>query len=343
MLEENVYNKEGNISLFSFNYFKNEIIGNRSCFICGNSNSEKEFNNEHIVPNWILKKLHLHDDFITLLNRQKIKYSQYKIPCCKDCNTRLSLFFEGPLRTFFELTFYEKIDLLTEDRSFYKKVYCWLALIFCKQHIYDNSIRYELDKRKENFNIGDIYDWGHLYNIHNIARSFFSDLKIDDSSLGSFIYLPSFEYKDSFNFDLRDNYYSSTQLLRLGDITFITSFCDGKWGYRLLKESMLDKISGPIKAIQAIEIFCFLTAISYNSLSTPHFLYKEIFDRYELSCDIPLLLELKTESERLSYSEYMKEYALELISECENKDEIIDGLNKSTWSFIFDSDFNFIQ
>jgi hypothetical protein len=74
--------------------FKREIVEGISCFICGCSPEGKDFNHEHVIPDWVLREFELQNDQISLPNSSGFKYSKYKIPCCVSCNALLGKSFE---------------------------------------------------------------------------------------------------------------------------------------------------------------------------------------------------------------------------------------------------------
>ena len=91
--------------------FKKEIIQKKKCFICGapqkkkgNKNEgAKIFNDEHIIPNWVIKRCNLSRKKITLPNETKLLYTKYTIPCCEECNSKLGRVIEKPVsRLFFK-------------------------------------------------------------------------------------------------------------------------------------------------------------------------------------------------------------------------------------------------
>lgn len=48
-------------------------------------------NNEHVIPEWVLRKFNLFDRALTLANGMTVKYGRYKVPCCEDCNSLMGL------------------------------------------------------------------------------------------------------------------------------------------------------------------------------------------------------------------------------------------------------------
>ena len=66
-----VEDTDGNIVFFSMERFVSDICEGNCCFMCGASPNEKEFNEEHIIPKWLLRKLDIFGLSITLPNNAK--------------------------------------------------------------------------------------------------------------------------------------------------------------------------------------------------------------------------------------------------------------------------------
>ena len=87
-------NSKGKIVYFHPEDFIQQIVLENGCFICGAKLGTKVFNDEHILPNWLLSKYNLHNKTVSLPNSVEYTYSKYKISCCQDCNYELSKHFE---------------------------------------------------------------------------------------------------------------------------------------------------------------------------------------------------------------------------------------------------------
>ena len=44
------------------------------------------FNNEHILPEWLLRRYDIFPRTIKLPNEVLVRYDRYTIPCCVECN-----------------------------------------------------------------------------------------------------------------------------------------------------------------------------------------------------------------------------------------------------------------
>lgn len=112
-----IVNDTGKILLFGFQHFIDEIVKGDCCFICGAKRGSKHFNDEHIIPDWVLKRFNLHAKCVNLTNATQFRYGQYKVPCCKDCNTELGKYYEEPISNLLSKPYREVVQdvLLAAD------------------------------------------------------------------------------------------------------------------------------------------------------------------------------------------------------------------------------------
>lgn len=71
------------------------------CFICRSgldTNNSNKKTKEHIIPDWMQKRFKIQNAKMLLANETPIKYNQLLVPCCEDCNYRMSRLFESPIR-----------------------------------------------------------------------------------------------------------------------------------------------------------------------------------------------------------------------------------------------------
>ncbi len=77
-----VVDDTGRVIYFGLEWFVRDIgLGDR-CFICGASPSDVPFNNEHVIPEWILRRFGSFDRSLTLPNGTSMRYDRYTVPCC---------------------------------------------------------------------------------------------------------------------------------------------------------------------------------------------------------------------------------------------------------------------
>jgi hypothetical protein len=71
-----VLTKDDRVVFFSCSRFITDVVQGNCCFICGARPGTVPFNDEHILPDWILRKFGLHDKTINLPNGGKFRYQQ---------------------------------------------------------------------------------------------------------------------------------------------------------------------------------------------------------------------------------------------------------------------------
>lgn len=228
--------------------FKN-LCASKGCFICGAAPAEREFNNEHVIPRWILKEHNLFDASLTLPNGQNVKYSTYKLRCCKTCNTRLAENFETPVSKILRQHNKGK-DLNYEDKFL---IYRWMALLVLKTHLMDRFNPNQLNQLTETGKIADSYDWSLFHHIHALARSKLNDVLCDAFSFGTFFFLPFRDISAKDSFDYADLLQGRCVMLRLNDTCYFAALDDGGHCGKHLRH-IFERIDGPINTLQAREL-----------------------------------------------------------------------------------------
>jgi hypothetical protein len=338
-----IYNSKGKIIYFGLNDFIEKIANGDCCFICGAEPSDKPFNNEHIIPNWILKKFNLHSKEIRLPNNTFISYSRYKVPCCMDCNIELGEFYEKPISALLNNSYDKIIKTLKENNQLQLLLFKWLCLLYLKTHLKDKYLRWERDDRKDFFPISSIYYWEDMHHIHCIARSHFTNAIIDSKVYGTIIILPSKCFENYDNFDYGDSLFGKGVLLQLGAFSIIAILNDSCAGLSLYNDQ-IKKISGPLNPFQLREIFSNLNYININLKTRPSF-QSNFLDNgeYIISVDLPEFAELVDEEQELvSVGQLLKHYVEPMIKN-ENKELILKEIEEGRRAYLFDENGNFLD
>ena len=154
-----VLDTDGRVIFFSTRRFVKDIALGACCFLCGAAPGSKVFNDEHILPRWLLKRYNLFNETITLPNGQTRTYSTHKIPCCEECNSLMGREVEKPLSKLLEGGCDAINDNIRDGGLL--KVFVWMALIFLKSHLKDRALRMNLDQREgvETIAAALDYDW----------------------------------------------------------------------------------------------------------------------------------------------------------------------------------------
>lgn len=87
-----IKNEEGKITHFTPGEFRERIIDEERCFVCGADRVESDFNEEHIFPKWMLDELGMHGKSIELPYHKKHQYGTYTVPCCSSCNSESEIY-----------------------------------------------------------------------------------------------------------------------------------------------------------------------------------------------------------------------------------------------------------
>jgi hypothetical protein len=125
-----IEDSSGKVIAFSIERFVRDICEGDCCFICGVRPDKADFNNEHILPEWILRNYGLFSRSLTLPNLTDFIYGQYTIPCCQKCNDLMGRVFEGPLSALVSLGYQAVSQLLATNPAGSWLVFeRWLRLV----------------------------------------------------------------------------------------------------------------------------------------------------------------------------------------------------------------------
>jgi hypothetical protein len=263
-----IIGKDGRILLFSCQRFIDDIVAGDDCFICGADPKSKNFNDEHIIPKWVLRRFGLFDKEITLPNGDKKKYTNYRVPCCVECNTVLGRDIETPVSELLDGDFAAISSRLTNEAV--DLLFVWTSLVFLKTHLRDQAVRIEKDRRKGDAVIGDGYDWTTMHHIHAVARSAYTKARLGGSVVGS---IRLYEITDNLTtetFDYVDFTLDHTLVVRIGSIGIVATLndagaADHAWSERL------SVVAGPICEIQLREIGAMFACANRNLVYRPKF------------------------------------------------------------------------
>jgi hypothetical protein len=337
---QKIKDSQGRILFYGLDSFTDEIVNGDSCFICGANPSEKEFNDEHVIPDWILRKYGLHSKEIRLPNSETIKYAQYKVPCCSDCNTLLGKTIETPLSEIIEKGYSLVYDYIKSEG--YKLLFNWLALIFFKTNLRTTKFRFFLDKRKPDLKISDFIHWESIHHIHCIVRSFYTGAKLGPGVLGSFLLVPM--RNDPYeSFDYGDNLDGKGIMIKLGEIGLIAILNDSGASLTLFQDEV-NKINAPLTPLQLRELMVRLAYYNCNLKERP--LYQsEIWDNhYRIHAELPATIEFQ-DNKQVNFGNFLMSGCYPLIEnqQFDNKDFVVGKMREGNYTFLFDNDGNFID
>jgi hypothetical protein len=267
--DESVLDSSGRIIFFSLPRFISNISEGDDCFICGAKPNTVPFNNEHVLPDWILRRYQLHDKAIQLSNRTRIPYRELKIPCCEDCNRTMGDKFEKPISEMFAKGPTAISQEFEENGPW--RVFCWMALIFVKTHLKDKYLRLHRDYRKGEMKIGELHSWEDLHHIHCVARAFHTGARLSLAAIGSMLIVPAKVRSHFESFDYVDLSFAQTMLLRIDETALFAVFDDSQAVLSVFYEDLLHRIQGPVSPLQAREMAARFAAINIHLAERPRF------------------------------------------------------------------------
>lgn len=263
-----VLDAKGRILFFSLPRFISDISKGNDCFICGAKPDTVAFNDEHVLPDWILRRYELHDRRIHLPNATTFRYGEFKIPCCESCNTRMGEEFEKPMSELLTAGY----EALSQEikRNGPWRLFCWMCLTFLKTHLKDKYLLLDRDRRKGDLHIGELHSWKELHHLHCVARAFYTGCDVRQEVLGSLLMLPAKVRLHLEKFDYCDLSAGQTMLLRLDETAIIAVFNDSQAALSAYYEE-LEKIGGALSPLQLREIAARLAALNITLVDRPSF------------------------------------------------------------------------
>jgi hypothetical protein len=331
---------DGTIIFFGYDDFIKDIVKGECCFICGAQPNSKKFNNEHIIPQWLLRRFELYNKKIILPNLTKIQYRQYTVPCCVECNSDLSRVFETPLSELLSKPYHVIKQELHENPELGAKLFGWLCLLFFKTHLKDTTLLESLDKRKGEKKIGDRHWWGNFHHIHCLIRSHYTGARLDKGIFGS-IYINKIIDSDK-GFDYIDNPVNSTILVQIDDFC-IGGVLDDSGATSIMLKNHLSKINSSLTINQFYEIFAHMNHISLNLKERPIFQSSiSAKNGYQIKTVTPKIYELVKEDEIIgNVGEYLSVYVKRSLEDNAENKKIIEEIKQNKRSFLWNESGEF--
>jgi len=255
---------------FSAERFTRDICSGQCCFICGVSRAAALFNDEHILPQWILRRFDLYGRTISLPNGRKVRYGSYTIRCCASCNSLLSKELEAPISRMFTGEHNAVVDQLTPERI--RQLYIWMATVFLKTHLKDASLKHFANRNDGDATIAAVagYDWSDFHHIHCIARSAYTKAEISPEVYGTIIVLPAMLGDEDTAFDLIDLSMAQTFAVRIERTVIFAVFNDSCAVATGLSD-LIDRINWPLNYMQIRELSAEIACCNLHLINRPVF------------------------------------------------------------------------
>lgn len=255
-----IVRSDGTLVFMSFERFRRDVCEGDCCFLCGTSQSMAAFNNEHVIPDWLLRTFKLHQRTITLPNRTTFRYGRYTVPCCMDCNSWLGKNIEEPVKELL-LGSYDDAIASVSNGGAYPLLVTWLYLVFLKTHLKDTKLRLHRDLRKSREPMSSLLDLSSLHHVHCVSRALFVGTEVHQSAFPTFVMLPA---RTGFgeDFDYCDLSHHMAMLLQVRDKCLLLALDDsGMAGHA--SAPFLNIVEGPVTVFQQREL---LARIAFANL-----------------------------------------------------------------------------
>lgn len=346
---------DGRVIMFSADEFANRVCATDCCFVCGAGRDEKPFNDEHVVPRWVLARYNLFDKEILLPNGRSHRYGTYKMPCCVDCNSLLGVTIENPMSEMLDGGF-DLISSKLEDPSPIgsvrrKVLYVWLCLLFIKTHLKDRQLREHLDFRQGDARIADRYDWISLHHIHCVARLPYVQGAIMPDVVGTIRWYRIDDPTSVGLFDYYDLTHDQTIALRLGDLGIVAVLTDCGASPKAWYNEFLELQGKTLTMVQLREVAARLAIANRDLINRP--VFGTAINRDVNPAEVILISQHDREAhfrpfDRKAYGEVLK-HALSsyekslLLLNGDQEGDVLEQISSGTVSFLFDESGRLIR
>lgn len=261
---------DGRVLFFSAERFAKDICEGKCCFICGADPADTAFNDEHILPNWVLRRFKLQRLAIALPNGRPHRYGSYVIPCCVSCNSLLGDMVEAPVSKVFAGGHEAVCEHLKTHGP--RLLFAWMALIFLKTHLKDSSLREHSNHKDGNITIAAAaeYAWGAFHHLHCLARSVYTGAAVAPAAYGSLIVLPAGGTDGAGLFDLADISTAQTLVIRMDDFAVCAVFDDSCAVLQGVNH-IIENIEGPLSTVQIREFAAHMACCNMHLQNRPKF------------------------------------------------------------------------
>lgn len=335
-----VVRSDGSVVYFSIKRFTEDICRDGCCFICGAARNSVPFNDEHVIPRWLLRRHGLFDQEVILPNGTGLRYGQYVLPCCASCNSVLGRGVEERVGALVNAGYEAVCDhLLAEGPGL---LFRWLTLVFLKTHLKDRQLRFHRDRRLGEVAIGDLYEWEALHHVHCVARSLVTDSKLHPHVWGSFMCLRVRPGRSSSEFDFGDCYAPKTILLQTGEIGLVAVLNDSCGAQSLFRQAG-ERLGTSLDPIQLRELAAHLAF--GNMLLKDRPVFSSVFPdlrSHVILAEVPATAECR-EHEQREFGAILLQFLSGATDGWTNWDSIRPLVAEGRYSFLFNDKGEFIE
>jgi hypothetical protein len=330
---------DGTVAFFSIERFVRDICVGGACFMCGRFRSEIDFDDEHVIPRWLLRRHGLFDSEITLTNDTLMRYRSYTVPCCVECNRHLGRVVEEPISKLFAGGHRAVASYLDDNGP--EALFCWLGLIFFKIHLRDRQLRRHRDQRFGGAMLGDVYDWEYLHHVHCLARAPLTGCSVEPEAIGTFMCVKTLVEPDESGFDYGDIYGPATVFLQSGDVAIVTVLDDACGAWTFFRKTY-ERLNAPLSSIQVRELAARVAFLNASLKERPTFMTLFPPGPPMLCARTPQVAETKNLGGRV-FGETMYHFCGRIAEGKPSWSEIEEPLREGRYSWLLDREGNQVR
>jgi hypothetical protein len=157
------------------------------------------------------------------------------------------------------------------EKEGYLKVYLWMALLFIKTHVKDQSLRMQLDRRVKYSSIAEAvgYQWENFHHVYCLSRVPYTQVSLDQYCVGSFFFVPVESIDPEKEFDYMDISYANTVGVIIGGIGIIAVFGDAGAVYNQIEPTVINKLGNSVTSMQFRELVAHFACCSLHIKNSP--------------------------------------------------------------------------
>ena len=242
--------------------FQNAAAVTNCCFLCTRCpDGRRDFNDEHVIPNWVLSEFDLHSERIGLPNDTLMTYGQYVVRACVACNSALADLLESKVSPVL------RAPSFAPDEGESRTLFFWLCSLFVKTHIKSSRLRLHRDHRQPPKTIGETFDYSRIHHPFCLLRAMMLDIPIEDAAFGSILVYEAhddgFDYQDSWAGNVVAVRFHRTFILCVLDDCGAVATKLGPWSRQV--------VNGPITFLQGRELVSRAVSLNLSLRKRPAF------------------------------------------------------------------------
>jgi len=243
--------------------FENMSLDDSFCFLCGVMMG-KDSTREDLFPLWLQRKHNLFNEELTLINGTQIRYSQLKIPCCRQCNNEHLSQLESKISSAMNLGYQACLSL---DPTL---IFYWAGKIFYGILRKELSLLVDRSDPSEGSIVPETFIQAYD-NLHTFMQGIRRPMNFIGASPFSVLVVHLHDLGSGNNYFFRDNILCQTLSIRSGGVGLIVALADAGMNNQSYARYLSEVDGRKLHPIQFDELYAKVTYESHRLLKTPFF------------------------------------------------------------------------